>query len=190
MKTDGTRRLFTTAEYDQMIAAGILTEDDRVELIQGEIIVMSPLGSRHAACVSRLNWLFSRGLGEAAIVRVQDPIHLDERSEPEPDVALVQPRPDFYAQAHPEPEDVLLIVEVADTSLAYDRQVKIPLYARAGVGEVWLVNLNDHTMTVYRRPTLAGYSETTRFRPGQSLSPQAFPGLALDVTAIVRLGSA
>jgi len=120
------RHRFTVEEYHRMGQAGILSEDDRVELIEGEIVEMAPVGSRHAACVKRLNALLSRRAGGRALVSVQDPIRLGEHSEPQPDLALLKPREDFYAAAHPGPEDVLLVIEVAETSLEYDREVKLP----------------------------------------------------------------
>ena len=179
------KRLFTVGEYHQMIEAGILAEDDQIELIKGEVVAMSPIGSRHAACVKRLNRLFAERLGKLALISVQDPIHLDEHSEPEPDLALLQPRPDFYAQAHPEPEDVLLIVEVAETSTEYDRQIKIPLYAQTNIAEVWLVNLAAKLIEVYRQPAPAGYVQVEYLKHGQSLSPQAFPQVALVIAEIL-----
>ena len=114
---------FTTADYYRMLEAGILTEDDRVELIEGEVIQMTPIGKRHAACVKRLNALLGRRFGDAVIVSVQDPIHLSEGSDPQPDLALLRPRTDFYAQSHPTPADVLLLIEVADTSVEFDREM-------------------------------------------------------------------
>ncbi len=127
------RRPFTVAEYHRMAEAGVLGEDDRVELLEGEIVQMTPIGSRHAACVARLTHLFVDRLQGRAQVNVQNPVHLSERSEPQPDLALLRPRPDFYARAHPGPADVLLLVEVAETSSDVDWTVKIPLYAGAGV---------------------------------------------------------
>ncbi|HXV44508.1 MAG TPA: Uma2 family endonuclease [Anaerolineae bacterium] len=179
------KRLFTVGEYHQMIEAGILAEDDRVELIEGEVIEISPIGSRHAACVKRLNQLFAEQLGKLALISVQDPIHLNEQSEPEPDLALLQARADFYVQAHPEPEDILLVVEVAETSIEYDQQVKLPLYARNGIAEVWLVHLAAHLIEVYRQPAPAGYGQIQQLRRGESLSPQAFPQLDLTVDEIL-----
>jgi Uma2 family endonuclease len=175
------RRRFTVAEYYRMAEAGILGEDDRVELIEGEILVMSPIGSRHAAAVGRLNRFFSQGAGTAALVRVQDPIHLGDRAEPQPDIALVRPRDDFYAGAHPGPEDVLLLVEVADTSLRYDRLVKVPLYARMGIREVWVVDLDDGSVEVHRQPSPQGYGEVQRLRRGQRLAPLALPEVEIAV---------
>ncbi|GIW50689.1 MAG: hypothetical protein KatS3mg081_0044 [Gemmatimonadales bacterium] len=150
------KRRFTVAEYHKMAEAGILGEDDRVELLEGELVAMAPIGSRHATCVRRLNYLLSRGVGERAIVDVQNPIRLSEYSEPQPDLALLKPRPDFYAAAHPGPEDVLLVVEVAETSADYDREVKIPLYARAGIPEVWLVDLAGAQIETFRQPAQGG----------------------------------
>jgi Uma2 family endonuclease len=179
------RRLFTVDEYYQMAAAGILAEDDRVELIEGEIVEMSPVGPVHAACVGRLNQLFNQVLGKFALVRVQDPIRLSKRSEPLPDVALVQPRADFYTKGHPEPEDIFLLVEVAQTSLATDQNVKIPIYARAGIQEVWLVHLMGQLIYVHRQPSAAGYQNVQTFKRGDSLSPLAFPRTVVTVDMIL-----
>ena len=179
------RRLFTTAEYHRMAEAGVLAEDDRVELIDGEILEMSPIGSRHAACVARLTSLFAQTLGAAAIVWGQNPIHLGERSEPEPDLALLPPRADFYAAGHPGPDDVLLLIEVADTSILYDRQVKVPLYARSGIPEVWLVDLDQQHVAIHRDPTPEGYGIARVARPGETISPTAIPDLAIAVSDIL-----
>jgi Uma2 family endonuclease len=179
------KRLFTVEEYYQMARSGILSEDDRVELIEGEILEMSPIGSRHAACVRRLNQIFSARIGTRAIVSVQNPIHLSKRSEPQPDLALLQPRDDFYERAHPEPEDVLLIVEVAETSADFDRETKAPLYAQAGIPEPWLVDLSEDYIEVFRQPSAKGYAEVRQVRRGQVLCPQALPGLELAVADIL-----
>lgn len=166
------RRLFTAEEYHRMDHAGIFSEDDRVELLEGEIVEMTPIGSRHAACVARLTALFSR-VQQKCIVWVQNPIRIEEHSEPQPDLALLKPRPDFYAQEHPGPHDVLLLVEVAETSADYDRTTKIPLYARAGITEVWLVDIQKGIVEVYLKPTSEGFRENLRIQHGQSLSPKA-----------------
>ncbi len=168
-----------------MAWAGILSEDDRVELIEGEIVEMPPIGSRHAACIKRLNNLFSRQVGGRAIVGVQDPIRLGEHSEPQPDVTLLRYRPDFYAGSHPGPEDILLLVEVSESSPEYDRQVKVPLYGRAGIREVWLVDLAAEAVEVYRGPSSEGYREFRRLGRGQALSPEAVPDLTLTVDDIL-----
>src|SRR2546426_2118990 len=135
------KRRFTVDEYHRMAEAGIFSEDESVELLEGEIVEMTPISSRHAACVNKLTRLFTRELGERVVVSVQNPVALTETSEPQPDLALLRPRADFYAAGHPGPEDVLLMVEVADTSATSDRAVKVPLYARAGIEEVWLIDL-------------------------------------------------
>ncbi len=179
------RRLFTVAEYHRMAEAGILQEDDRVELIEGEIVAMNPIGSRHAAAVDRLTRLLTQAAGERAIVRVQSPVQLGERSEPQPDLALLKPRPDFYAGAHPGAEDVLLLVEVADASADYDRQVKLPLYARAGVPEAWLVDLDGQAVEVLRHPSAHGYATTERVGRGQSLPVPGLPDARLAVDLIL-----
>jgi Uma2 family endonuclease len=168
-----------------MITAGILAEDDRVELIEGEIVCMSPIGTRHSACIDRLTMLFARRLGRRAIVRVQSPITLDDQSEPQPDVTVLKPRDDFYATRHPGPKDVLLLVEVADSSLEYDRGVKVPLYARAGIQEVWTVDVIQRSIEVSRRPTLRGYRERHEPSRRDTLAPVAFPRTAFRVSDIL-----
>jgi Uma2 family endonuclease len=180
-----TRRRFTVEDYYQMAAAGILAENDRVELIDGEIVEMSPIGSRHAACVTRTDSLFAHTLGRAVIVRVQNPVRLDERSEPEPDVALLRPREDFYESAHPTAADVLLVVEVADTSLEYDCQVKAPLYARHGIPELWVANPGERHLITHREPTPGGYATVRVARPGEVVRPVAFPDLEIAVADIL-----
>jgi Uma2 family endonuclease len=179
------RRRFTVAEYHKMAEAGILSEDDRVELLEGEIVAMSPIGSRHAGLVNRLTRLFSQRAGDQVIVSVQNPIRLGEHSEPHPDLALLRPRADFYASSHPGPEDVLLIVEVADTSAAVDREVKVPLYARWGVPEVWVVDLGGERVEVYRQPGVGGYEQRLTLARGDVVSPQAFSELRLAVADLL-----
>ena len=178
------RRCFTVEEYHRMGQFGILSEDDRVELIEGEIVEMTPIGSRHAACVARLTALFSR-VQPRGIVWVQNPIRLGQRSEPQPDLALLRPRPDFYDEAHPGTADVLLVVEVAETSGNVDRKVKVPLYARAGVPEVWLVDLGGECIEVYRNPGSQGYQEVRRVQRGERLAPHALPDLDLAVADVL-----
>jgi Uma2 family endonuclease len=185
MAVDIQRRLFTSAEYETMLAAGILSEDDRVELIEGEILQMSPIGSPHAGCVKRSNGTFSRLLQGRAIVSVQDPVFLSDVSEPEPDIVLLRPRDDFYAGSHPRPEDVLLVLEVAETSLEFDRGVKAPLYARSGIAELWIADLSGQAIEVHRRPSAHGYLEVRRYQRGESLRPLAFPEIAVAVEEIL-----
>ena len=122
------RRLFTVDQYYQMLESAILTENERVELIRGEIVKMSPIGIHHSACVKRLNELFFLRLAKTVTVGIKHPVRLNDNSEPEPDVALLQRKPDFYDTQHPQPEDVFLLIEVSDTTIKYDREVKVPLY--------------------------------------------------------------
>jgi len=173
------RRRFTLDEYHRMGETGILGLDDRVELIEGEIIEMSPIGSRHAATVTRIQHLFSRSLGERAVVWVQNPLRLTQyQSEPVPDVMLLAPRADFYAGGLPEPRDVRLLVEVADSSLAYDRRTKFPLYARSGVAEAWLADLDAGRLEIHRG---AGYRDVRIPRTDETFSAGAFADLPLMV---------
>lgn len=179
------KRLFTVEEYHRMAQAGILGEDDRVELIEGEIVEMTPIGSTHAATVKRLNRIFSQRIGGQVLISVQDPIRLGEHSEPQPDLALLQSREDFYTSAHPGPEDVLLLIEVSETSAEYDREVKIPLYARFGIPEVWLVDLEGKAIEVYQNPSYKGYREVQTLSQGARLSPSSFPDLELPAEEIL-----
>lgn len=181
----GERRLFTVEEYFRMAEAGILHEDDRVELIEGEIVEMSPIGSRHAACVNRLNTLINRQVMGRAIVSVQNPVLLPDYSGPQPDVAVLQPREDFYAEAHPVPGDVLLLIEVSETTLRYDREVKLPLYALAGIPEVWIVDLQNEEILTYSRPEGDAYGEVNRARRGGSVGPHMLPSLTLNATDVL-----
>ncbi|MGM0558710.1 MAG: Uma2 family endonuclease [Myxococcota bacterium] len=151
------RRRFTVEEYYLLAEAGILSRDDRVELVDGEIIEMAPIGSQHAAHVSKLNMLFAQNLSRNALVQIQNPVRLSRFSEPEPDVALLRPRDDYYASAHPGPDDVFLVVEVADTSLEYDRSTKVPLYAEHGIPSVWLLDLQDQAVECYEHPESGVY---------------------------------
>lgn len=178
-------RPFTVDEYYRMAEAGILHEDDRVELIRGAIVEMSPIGSRHAARVDRLSTEFHTRLISRAIVRVQGPVRLSPNSEPEPDILLLRPRSDFYAAAHPGPADVLLLVEVADTSLEYDRGEKLALYAEAGIPEVWIVDLAHEVVEVFRQPDAGSYRRQDVFGRGASLAPEAFPDAVISVDAIL-----
>ncbi len=178
------RHRFTVEDYNRMGQAGILSEDDRVELIDGEIIVMTPIGSPHAGKVNRLNHLFAPRLRGRAIVTVQNPIVMPPDSEPQPDLALLRLRADFYEHSHPGPEDIILLIEVSDTSLVYDRTVKLPLYARAGIREVWIVDLAAESVEVHQEPVAGAYRSVQRFTRGQAFAPQAFPDLRLSVDEI------
>jgi Uma2 family endonuclease len=180
---------FTAKEYHKLAERNILHEDDRVELIDGRIIDMTPIGSKHAACVRRLNRLFTLKLQTRAIVQVQNPIQLDDQSEPKPDIALLKNSDDFYAEKLPATDDILLVIEVADSSLEYDRETKIPLYARANIQEVWLVNLMENTVEVYSDPSPDGYNTITKRRHNQTISPKSFPDITAVVSEIFGLSS-
>lgn len=185
MAVEIVKRRFTVEEYRRMAEAGVLTEDDRVELIEGEILQMTPIGPRHAACVARLNHLFSIAVGARAIVWVQNPIRVIPDSEPQPDVALLRPLADFYKEAHPGPLDILVLIEVSETSIGYDRTVKVPLYARAGIREVWLVDLESESVHVHRNPAASGYQDVRQLSRGERLTVEALPELAFSVSDIL-----
>ena len=185
MAVDLKRYRFTRSDYHRMAQTGILGPDARVELIDGEIIEMNPIGGPHVAAVDRLNNFFAPRVVGAAIVRVQGSIALGDNGEPEPDVVLLRYRDDFYASDPATEIDVLLIIEVADTSEGYDRRTKMPLYASYGIPEAWLVDLNRERVTQHLDPTPGGYSKTRVYRRGESLSPLAFPNLAIAVNDIL-----
>jgi Uma2 family endonuclease len=168
-----------------MAEAGVLTENDRVELIEGEIIQMCPIGSRHAACVRRAGDLLTRLLAQVVIVSVQNPVHISEYSEPLPDIALLKPRDDFYSRAHPNPEDILLVIEMADTSVDYDREIKIPLYAKAGIPEAWLVNLPKDIIEVYTEPLNGSYQKCRLVSRGEILTTKVLANLTINVDDIL-----
>ncbi|MBI2863480.1 MAG: Uma2 family endonuclease [Chloroflexi bacterium] len=168
-----------------MAEAGILGEDDRVELIEGEVMRMTPIGRRHAACVKRVAELMFDTFRREANVGVQDPVVLDEHSEPQPDITLLHRRPDYYAACEPTPADVFLLIEVADSSAEADRRLKVPLYARSGVPEVWMVDLVQETITIYLDPSPGGYRTARVVRRGEHISPSAFPERPLDASDIL-----
>ncbi len=175
---------YTTADYHRMGEAGIIAPDVRVELIQGEIIDMTPIGSGHAGLVKHLNKIFIQTVGDAVVVGVQDPVVLDDFSEPEPDLALLRFREDFYTKSHPRPEDVLLIVEVADTTLQYDREIKLPLYAHAGIPEVWLVDVVAKSVTVYSLPEEGGYTKQVNLGDLNRVEVLALDGFSFDLSGL------
>lgn len=182
------RHRLTVDDYHQMAESGILGPDDSVELIAGEVLDMSPVGSLHAALVRALGRWLSDSVGQQAIVAVQDPIHLDDSSEPQPDIALLKPRGDYYAAAHPGPADTLLIVEVAESSLAYDLGVKAPLYARHGIPEVWVIDAATRNTHRFRGPRPEGYAEQVMITPEEPLACLALPAATTTLTAALPLG--
>jgi Uma2 family endonuclease len=165
------RHRLTVHDYHRMADAGIFGEDDRIELIDGDLIDMAPIGSEHAAVVNRLTEAFVLACAGRAIVSVQNPVRLDQSSEPQPDLAILRRQADFYATGgHPGPADILLLVEVADSSLRFDRTVKLPLYARAGIAELWIVDLQRRVVDVHRRPADDEYGEITTHQPREQVA--------------------
>ncbi len=185
MPAEFARKLFSVDEYDRMVEVGILTEYDRVELIEGEILEMSPIGWRHTACTDRATMLLAPRLLGKAIVRIQGPIRLSDNTKPQPDVILLNPREDFYSSGGPVTKDALLVIEVAETSIRYDRGPKLAIYAKYGVHEVWIEDLNTDTLLVFRDRHPKGYSTAHVLKPADTVSPLAFPDMVLPVSALL-----
>ena len=181
MQIETARKRFTVDDYYKMAEAGILTPTDRVELIEGEIVEMSPIGDRHGMAVNRATMVFARGLGDQVVVAVQNPVRVNRYNEPQPDVVLIRPREGFYGTRHPRPEDVILLIEVSDTTLPFDRKVKVPIYARNGIPEVWIVDLQNDGIHVYREPKGETYKLVESHSRSESVSPQAFPAFVIKV---------
>jgi Uma2 family endonuclease len=179
------RRRFTVEEYHRMGEAGILTDADRVELIDGEIVQMTAIGAAHARCVMFLNEVFVRRLAGRAVVSPQNSLRLGRYLEPQPDLILLRPPLARYGKLIPGPQDALLVVEVADTSLQYDRLIKLPRYAAARIPEAWVVDLEAGAVEVYRAPSPEGYREARRVERGAEVAPVAFPDLVLAVDDIL-----
>jgi len=178
------RRKLSADQFERMGQTGILGPDARVELIDGEMIEMAPIGSRHAAAVDFLSMHFARMVGDAALVRTQNPLRLADDSEPQPDLMLLRPKADHYRSAHPRPEDVLLLIEVADTTLVFDRETKLPLYAKQGVPEVWILDLDAKRLEIYREPSAGSYRRMLERTEAESIAPAALPTVALQVGAL------
>jgi Uma2 family endonuclease len=178
------RRLLSVDDYHRMGEAGILNEGDRVELIEGELVEMAPIGSEHAAAVNDLTRLLIMAVGDRAVVSPQNPVRLDQHSEPQPDFAVLKPRRDGYRSALPTPQDTLLIVEVAHSSLAYDRAVKLALYASHGIPEVWIANIPAKEVEVYRRPNGDHYDWTEPVGRSGIVKIEALPGASVKVDRI------
>jgi Uma2 family endonuclease len=176
----------TVDQYYRMAEVGLLAPDERVELIDGVIIDMAPIGSRHAGTVRQLGEVLATALGTRAILSAQSPIRFGAASEPQPDLAVLRRRQDYYKAAHPSAEDTLLIVEVSDTSARYDLQVKVPLYARHRIPEVWVVDLTEELLYVYRRPTAGAFAEESSFAEPGVLALAALPHVEVDLSAILQ----
>jgi Uma2 family endonuclease len=177
------QRRFTVDEFHRMAEAGILHEDDRVELIGGEIVEMNPIGGRHARCVTELTRVLIPLVSDDVRVSPQNPVRLDEHQEPQPDVAVLRASERYEAGELPTPEDALLLIEVADTSLASDREVKLPLYARSGIAEVWLVDLNANVIERHTEPSEDGYRLLRRAGRGEMLESVVLPTITIPVDA-------
>jgi Uma2 family endonuclease len=181
-----TEHRFSVKEYYRMAETGVLRPDARVELLNGKIIDMSPISPLHGGLVKRLSRLFNLKANDRWMVSTQDPVRLAEDSEPEPDVALLKPSPDDYTGRHPRPDDVFLLIEVSDSTLDYDRAEKIPAYGRAGIAEVWIVNLTNASLEVYRDPHFTGYGSKTVLGAGDHAAPQAFPDVVVNVAELLK----
>ncbi|MCY7383105.1 MAG: Uma2 family endonuclease [Microcoleus sp. CAN_BIN18] len=187
--TIATAKRFTTEEYHRLTELGFFAEDERVELINGELVKMAAKGTAHSVCETRLERELFKLLGERATLRGQQPIILPDDSEPEPDRAIVQNRPDDYLSSHPCPADILLLIEIADSSLSYDKQVKLPLYAEAGISDYWIFNLSQTCLECYSEPYQNapgqfGYRRTLIFLPNESVNLPCFHDLALDLSRV------
>lgn len=181
-----TKHRFTVDDYHRMGETGVLKPDARVELLDGEIIDMAPIGPFHGGSTNRLNDFFTRLAKGRWVVSVQNPVRLSEHSEPQPDLMLLKPVPDYYTSRLPGPEDVFLLIEVADTTLMLDRDRKLPAYGRAGIREVWILNLSERALEVYREPHFAGYGSRTVLREGDQARPLAFPDAVVEVANLLR----
>ncbi|MEG5057946.1 Uma2 family endonuclease [Microcoleus sp. A2-C5] len=184
-----TAKRFTTEEYHRLTEMGFFAEDERVELINGELVKMAAKGTAHSVCETRLERELFKLLGERATLRGQQPIILPDDSEPEPDRAIVQNRPDDYLSSHPCPADILLLIEIADSSLSYDKQVKLPLYAAAEISDYWIFNLSQTCLECYSEPYQNatgqfGYRKTLIFLPNESVNLPCFHDLALDLSRV------
>jgi len=180
-----TKRLFTVDDFYRMVDAGILHEKDRVELIEGEVLAMSPIGSPHGAAVDRANRALVNAAGERAIVRVQGSVRLDRYNQPQPDVVLLRPKKDFYATKHPGPLDILLIVEVAQSFIEYDKTIKARIYARTGVVEYWVADIDQDCVLVYSNPSKDGYRSLRQLVRGESISPELLPQCRIAIDSLL-----
>ena len=184
MEPEVRRHRFTVEEYARMGVAGIFFEDDRVELIDGDVYEMTPIGPTHAGIVDELNELLVSRLAGKAKVRIQNPIRLGRHTEPQPDLVVARPRSSHYTDRHPEGDEVLLVIEVADSSLRYDREAKLPLYAKTGIPEAWLVDVTARTITVHTKPGADGYAVEQALERGQEVVSSSVADLHLSVDRI------
>jgi Uma2 family endonuclease len=179
------RHAFTVQEWHHMGKTGLFGEDARMELLDGEVIEMAPIGSRHAGCVKYLARALIVAAGDRAVVAIQDPVVLDHRSEPQPDLAVLAPRSDGYRESHPTPPEIILLIEVSDTTLAFDRDIKAASYARAGVPECWIVDLAGDQVLVMRDPSPSGYGDVRRAERDDQVGVEALPGVIIEVAQVL-----
>jgi Uma2 family endonuclease len=174
-----------SVEFNKLGEAGIFDEDDRVELIDGEIIIISPVGSRHAGTAMQIAHEFQRKFGDQVLLNMNSPAVLDDFSGPLPDVSALKPRKDFYKSAHPRPDDIFLIIEVSDPTLAYDRGPKLQKYAERGINEVWVVNVKEPSIEQFREPTPREFRGSNKYRIGDQIELEAFPEIRFQVEELI-----
>lgn len=179
------RRRFTVEQYERMVETGVIQPEERVELLDGEVVEMAPIGPPHSSRVDRCNVYLGRALGSDVIIRVQSPVRLSDLSMPEPDLTVLGWRDDFYGTRHPTVADVLLLIEVGDSSVRFDREVKLPLYAAASVNEVWLMDVQARTISIFLEPGLGGYRTMSTAVPGDLLRPTALPGVVVAASDLL-----
>jgi Uma2 family endonuclease len=179
------RHKLSVSDYYRMGDAGILHEDDRIELIEGELIDMAPIGSFHATAVNRIMRQIHNAVSEPYVISGQNPLRLSDLTEPQPDGMILKPRDNDYADAHPGPEDVIVLIEVSDSSLEYDKKVKVPLYARHGVQEMWLFDLNGQRLERYTQPNETGYGHCETLDKTGKISPTALPDVVIELSRIL-----
>lgn len=186
IKRQRRRWQFDVSDYVRLHGAGFIPEEARTELVEGEIRIMAPIGPEHGSAVNTLSHHFVRHIGARAFVSSQSSLRLGDRTMLQPDIALLRPEPNDYFDRYPEAADALLVVEVAFSSLRYDRTRKVPLYARHGIPEVWIVAINERRLEVYREPVGGHYANVVALTEGDSVAPLAWPDIVLDVGALVR----
>ena len=179
------RLRFSVDEYYKMIELGMLKDYEKAEIIEGELIKNMPIGNRHASCVEKLNEILRDELGKSVSLRSQQPVRFDDFNEPQPDLAILERREDFYSQITPVPNNVLILIEVSDTTLKYDRDVKLPLYAEAEIQEVWIINLQSNIVELHQRPSNGLYQFVKIFNRGETVQSEVLPNLTLSVDEIL-----
>ncbi len=177
-------RHFTVADYYRMGEIGILSEDDHVELIKGDVLEMPPIDSPHSGKVNRITVLLTRLLGDKSIIAVQNPILISDDSSPQPDFAVLHPRADFYEDKHPTPTDVYLVIEVSDSTLRFDKIEKAMLYAQAGIPEYWILDVNNKLVIQHTQPSETGYQLIQQLTAGKTVASPTLPDLSLGVDQI------